>query len=106
MAGVPELAGLADFWKCPGLLEGWRVQNVRSHEAQIRQWLTRSQPVNAGLRSGSRCNPHGVNATSSSKRWEAGHGSNQRLANAYHIGLRKEAPEPLPVLFVRQRIDV
>src|SRR5271165_1930005 len=23
LAGVPELARLADLWKCPGLLEGW-----------------------------------------------------------------------------------
>src|SRR5271165_930144 len=106
MAAVLELAGLAGFRKCPGLLEGWSVQNVRSRGDQIRQWLTRSRPVNARLRSGSRCNPHVVNATSPSKRWETRHRSNQRLANGYHIGFRQEAPEPFPILFVSQRIEI
>ena len=40
------------------------------------------------------------------ERREARHGSNQRLANSDHIGFHEELLEPLPVLFVRQRVDV
>ena len=40
------------------------------------------------------------------ERWEPRHRSHQRLANGDHVRLRKEAPEPLPILFVGQRINV
>src|SRR6202023_908867 len=51
-------------------------------------------------------NPHGAYATSSRKRWKPRHRSNQRLANGDHVRFRKQTPEPFPILFVRQRINV
>ena len=38
--------------------------------------------------------------------WKSRHCAYQRLANSNHIGLPKEAPEPFPVLFVAQGINV
>src|SRR5216684_2468996 len=106
MTRAPKLARLAELGKCPCLLEGCGAQNVGPRRDQIRKRLARSGPINAGLCGGSRCHSNGANSTSSSQRWEAHYGSNQWLANSDHIGLRKEATEPRPILLITQRINV
>ena len=43
----------AGLWKCLGLLERRRTQDVRPRDDQIGEWLARTGPINAVLGSGS-----------------------------------------------------
>src|SRR5579872_401554 len=103
---VAKLARLARLWKRTGLLEGCGVQNVQPHCDQIRQRLPCSWPINAGLCRRAWGNPHGAYTASSAERRKARYGSNQRLTNGDYVCLRKETPEPLPILLIGQGINV
>src|SRR5208282_4071095 len=79
---------------------------IQPYRDQIRQRLTRSWPINTGLRSSTWRNPHGAHAASTPQWREPRHRSNQWLANGDHIRLCKKPPEAFPVLFVGKRVEV
>src|SRR5579863_7024120 len=94
--------GAAGFRHGARIYKGRSFHNSRAKGHQEREGLPSSRPVDARLSSGTGRNPHGTHSASAGPRRQTGHGTNQRLADGDHIGIRKQRPKALPIFVVTQ----